>query len=142
MRFFPKNKFAIWSFLVSNIAYIYIIYYYYYYNIRQNLHISVLILCSIFNILLPNYKHVFFNIKQSPRILFLSIILESLKNTLAKTYPPFCAQFSTVTFVKFIFNRRASLSKFSRMTNIFHGVLGNFFSLPHCMRLFCRQQAQ
>ena len=42
----------------------------------------MLIVCFIFNIRLPIYKHVFFNPKQSPRILYLSIILESLKNTL------------------------------------------------------------
>ena len=54
-------------------------------NIHQDLHISVLILCFIFNIRLPIYKHVFFNPKQSPRILYLSIILESLKNTLDST---------------------------------------------------------
>ena len=51
-------------------------------NIRQNLHISVLILCFIFNIHLPIYTHVGFNPKRSPRILYLSIILESLKKTL------------------------------------------------------------
>ena len=54
-------------------------------NICQNLHISVLILGFIFNILLPIYKHVCLNKKQSPRILYLSIILESLKNTLLLT---------------------------------------------------------
>ena len=37
---------------------------------------------AIFNIFLPIYKHVFFNPKQPPRILYLSMILESLKNTL------------------------------------------------------------
>ena len=54
--------------------------------IRQNLHISVLILCFIFNIRIPIYKHVFFNPKQSLRILYLSIILESLKNTLLRPF--------------------------------------------------------
>ena len=56
-----------------------------YHNICQNLHISVLILCFIFNIHLPIYKHVFSNPKQLTRILYLSIILESLKNTLVLT---------------------------------------------------------
>ena len=57
----------------------------FYHNIRQTLYISLLILCFIFNICLPIYKHVYFNPKQSPRILYLSIILESLKNTLPAT---------------------------------------------------------
>lgn len=56
---------------------------FFYHNIRQNLHISVLILCFVFNIRLPIYKHVFFSPKPSLKILYLSIILESLKNILA-----------------------------------------------------------
>ena len=60
---FSKNKFSIWSFLVSNISYIYIKYVFFNHNIRQILHISVLILCFIFNIRLPIYKHVFFQSK-------------------------------------------------------------------------------
>ena len=55
---------------------------FFYHNIRQNLHISVLIVCFISNICLPINKHVFSNLKQSPRILYLSIILECLKSTL------------------------------------------------------------
>ena len=54
---------------------------FFYHNIWQNLHILVLILCFIFNNRLPIYRHAFFNPKQSPRLLYLSIILESLKNT-------------------------------------------------------------
>ena len=38
---FSKIKFAIWSFLVSNIAYIYIKYVFFNHNIRQNLQISL-----------------------------------------------------------------------------------------------------
>ena len=66
---------------MSNIAYIYIKYVFYH-TIGQILQISVLNLGFIFNIHLPIYKHVLFNPKQSPRILYLSIILESLKKTL------------------------------------------------------------
>ena len=55
---------------------------FFYHTICQNLHISVLILGFIFNIYLPIYKHVLFSPKQSPRILYLIIILESLKKTL------------------------------------------------------------
>ena len=62
---------------------------FFYNNIHQNLYILVLILCFIFNILLPIYKHVFFNPKQLPKILYLSIILESLKNTVVT-----CLQYS------------------------------------------------
>ena len=75
---FSKNKFVIWCLILpistKNM--------FFYHNIRQNLYISMLILCFIFIIRLPIYKHVFFNPKQSPRILYLSIILEPLNNTL------------------------------------------------------------
>ena len=97
MGFFSKNKFGIWSFLVSNIAYIYIKYIFYH-NIRQNLHIWVLILCFIFDIRLPIYKHVFFNPKQSPIILYLSIILESLKKDIV--YDIHKVLCHIVTFIK------------------------------------------
>ena len=55
---------------------------FFYHTIGQILHISVLILGLIFNIHLPIYKHVLFSPKWSPRILYLIIILESLKKNL------------------------------------------------------------
>ena len=104
-----KSKFAIWSFLVSNIAYIYIKHVFFYHNIRQNLQISVLIICFIFNIHLPIYKHVFFNPKKLPRILYLSIILESLKNTLVDIRVIFSGEISLIGYVLGFFQKINSL---------------------------------